>query len=272
MDHLPPQPDNFAPTTATPTSVNRPLRIRPAHVIALLLLLGAAAVMVSFFERIPMEGTTFALDWKSLYMGLQGGNIVYRGGSVMVAPWSLPAILPLGFFSMRAGWGFLAVYTITVLILSVPRRRDHMLAMLVLVLSFPALRLIIDGNLEAVVIAGAALVVYGFRRDHLLALVVGILLATAKPQETWILMFVLGVYLLRSWSLQRVFELAMSVAIVVIVWPIVAERDGKYRSATGNGARYDSVGGNGTTWNRTSIPGCYLGSIFDCHAYCRVTQ
>jgi hypothetical protein len=98
----------------------------------------------------------------------------------------------------------------------VPRRRDQFLAIFLLVLSFPALRLIIDGNLEVLVIAGAALIVYGYRTDHMLALGAGILLATAKPQETWIFMIVLGVYLLRTRSLQRLFELAMSLAIVIV--------------------------------------------------------
>ena len=197
----------------------KPFRLNPAYFLVALLLLVGALISVSFFERIPIEGTMLAIDWKNLYSGIQGGQIIYRGGSLMIAPWSLPAVLPLGFFSMRAGWGLLALTTIGVLVLSVPRRRYRIAATLLLVTSWPAIRQVVDGNFEYVVIAGVLLIIYGLRgtwQHYLVALVAGLLMASAKPQEVWLLMIVLGFYLLRTRSLQRLFELGTTLLIVVV--------------------------------------------------------
>jgi hypothetical protein len=195
-------------------------RISPSIVIAAALLVVALAIMLSFFERIPIENMPgFAIDWKSLYAGLQGGHIVYKGGSVMIAPWSLPAVVPLGFFSLHAGWGMLALLTATVLVVSVPRRRSfgmYLLSIILLVTSWPAIRQIVDGNFEVLVIAGVLLAIYGYRRQRLVILAAGLLLATAKPQETWLMMIVLGIYLWRTFTRQQLLRLAGMLLIVIV--------------------------------------------------------
>lgn len=196
------------------------LRLSPSVLIAAGLLVVALAIILTFFERIPIENMSgFAIDWKSLYAGLNGGHIVYRGGSVMIAPWSLPAVFPLGFFSLHAGWGMLALMTATVLVLSVPRRRSfglYLLSIVALVTSWPAIRQIVDGNFEVLVIAGALLVIYGYRRQRLVVLAIGLLLATAKPQETWLMMIVLGIYLWRTFSRAQLLRLAGMLLIVIV--------------------------------------------------------
>jgi hypothetical protein len=215
----------------TPSPPHR-FRVKAEYLIALVLVFIAALIMIAFFERISLEGNTLAIDWKSLYPNLKDGHIVYRGGSVMIAPWSLPAILPLGFFSLRASWALLALATLTVLALSVPHRRNQRLALILLLTSFPVLRQVVDGNVEVLVIAGVLLLIYGFRSGHLIATVIGLLLATAKPQETWLLMLVLATYFLRAWSLQRIFELGMSLAIIVV--PALLLFGGAWRDAMQN--------------------------------------
>src|SRR5258708_22894509 len=126
---------------------------------------------------------------------MEGGIIGYKGGIVMFALWSVTVVVPLGFLSLHAGWGMLALMTATVLVLSVPRRRSfglYLLSIIALITSWPAIRQIVDGNFEVLVIAGALLVVYGYRRQRLVILAAGLLLATAKPQETWLMMLVLA--------------------------------------------------------------------------------
>ncbi len=195
-------------------------RLSPVTVIAAALILVAVAITLSFFERIPIENMPgFAIDWKSLYNGLAGGHIVYKGGSVMIAPWSLPVVVPLGFLSLHAGWGMLALMTATVLVLSVPRRRSfglYLLSIIALITSWPAIRQIVDGNFEVLVIAGALLVVYGYRRQRLVILAAGLLLATAKPQETWLMMLVLAVYLWRTLTRRQLLQLAAMLLIVIV--------------------------------------------------------
>src|SRR5258706_1627613 len=94
-------------------------------VIVAALLLFLTFVVTSTFERIPIEGTTLAIDWQSIYQGIKGGQVIYRGGSLMIAPWTLPVIVPMGLFSMQASWGLISLLTILVLVTSVPRRGRH---------------------------------------------------------------------------------------------------------------------------------------------------
>ncbi len=184
-----------------------------------LILIAGAVVVASAFEQIPIEGTPLALDWRSLWQGLKGGRITYVGGSVMIAPWALPAVWPLGFFSVQASWGLLTLCTAGVLIASVPRRVSKptwWLSIFLLVFSWPALRHAADGNLEGVVIAGVLLVVYGYRKQNQLVLAAGLLLVTAKPQESWLLVCGVGLYVLAAWPLRKCLNAGFIVAAVAV--------------------------------------------------------
>src|SRR5690349_12934674 len=81
-------------------------------VIALGLIGISVALMVTFFERWPIENTSLAIDWKQLWTGLQGGHVRYDTGlpvdtGLRIAPWSIPFVLPLGFLTLRSSWGLL---------------------------------------------------------------------------------------------------------------------------------------------------------------------
>src|SRR5207249_4896431 len=71
-------------------------------------------------------------------------------------------------------------------------------------------------NFEGVIIAGALLIVYGFGKQKPLFLAAGILLATAKVQESWLLALVLGLYILTSWPARKQIVLALALAAVVV--------------------------------------------------------
>src|SRR6266849_10381850 len=92
------------------------------YLLAAVFLVLAGVVVVSFFERWPIENTSLALDWHSLYGGIQGGVVRYDTG-MFIAPWSVPASLPLGLLSFRASWGMIAFVTLAVLLVSVPYNR-----------------------------------------------------------------------------------------------------------------------------------------------------
>ncbi len=119
---------------------------------------------------------------------------------------------------MRVGWGLLVMMTLGALIISVPRkgRRLDLLSIFLLTSSFLSIREVVDGNFEVLVISGVAITIYADRRQNFWLLVIGLLLATAKPQEVWLLMIVLGVYLLRTQTPQRLAKLAGALAIFVI--------------------------------------------------------
>ncbi len=162
----------------------------------------AALLLVVLFDRLPIEGTSLAIDWKGLSAAIQGGIVRYSNGSVLlIAPWDAALMLPLGLVSMRASWGLIGFITLAVLVISIPRRvnrRLYWLAALLLALSFPSVRHLADGNFEALVIAGTLLILYGYRKEQPFALAMGLLLAVAKPQEVILLVLALGFYALLS--------------------------------------------------------------------------
>lgn len=179
---------------------------RSAKIAAAVLLLAVAAyLLMAFFERLPIEGTTLAMDWRGLWMALQGGTLKY-GTGLRNPPWSILPLLPLGLLTFRAGWGLLNFITIAVLVASVPRSSSTKLWWLgtaLLATSFLTLRQLADGNFEGLVIAGILLVLHGYRTLKPWILAAGMLLATAKPQETWLLVACLAVYVLRTWPLKK---------------------------------------------------------------------
>ncbi len=188
----------------------------------LLVGLGAAALLfVAFFQQIPIEGTTLAMDWGGIWHAIQGGQPNYLAGEtgVRIPPWNLLLILPLGLLPMRAGWGALVFLTYVVLVLSVPRtprRVLFFLSVFLLATSFLALRHAADGNFEAMVIAGALLCVHGYGRRNVYTLAAGILLVCAKPQESALLLLVLVFSVLRTWPHQEWLRLGGLLALVVV--------------------------------------------------------
>lgn len=194
------------------------LGLSPAaeRVVAALLLLVAVVLVVQFFERLPVDDTSLGLDWRGIWARLQGNRPDY-GSGMHVTPWVAVWLLPLGWLSWRASWGVVSLATLAVLIASVPRagsRGLRWLAVLLLATSHLALRQLADGNVEALVIAGVLLLVHGYQQRQPWTLAAGGLLATAKPQETWLLMLVLAVYVLRTWPVRRWLQAAGLAALV----------------------------------------------------------
>jgi hypothetical protein len=194
------------------------------YLIAFALIAMSVALMVTFFERWLIENTSLAIDWKQLWSGLQGGHVRYDTGQpvdtgLRIAPWSIPFVLPFGFLTLRSSWGLLNLITFAILILSVPYtwpRRKFWLCVFLLVSSAPALHHAADGNFEGLIIAGLSLAVYAYRRQHPLILALGMVMATAKIQETWIFTGILAFYLLTTWPRRKLIEFALVVLAIVI--------------------------------------------------------
>jgi hypothetical protein len=183
-----------------------------------------ALVFVRFFEMLPTEGTSFALD--NLMADLAGWDIRYHlNRGFRNPPWSLLVLIPVGsLLSPRASWGILVFLTVVVLVWSVPRTNPRWLfwlCVLLLVTSHPALRNAADSNYEGLVIGGLLLLVGGYTRANPVLLAAGALQATMKPQSTVLLIPVLGVYLLQSWQPRRwlIFGgLVLAVVIPTLLW------------------------------------------------------
>jgi Glycosyltransferase family 87 len=174
-------------------------------------------IMSSFFERIQIEGTSLAMDWKGLWVGLNHGLEYGNTTGLRIPPWSALVVWPLGKLPFNTSWGVLAVALIVVLLLSVPRaesRWKFLLGIIVVTLSFPTLRVMADGNFEVLVIAGCLLIGLGVSRQNVFALVFGILLATSKIQQTWLLLLLLPIILWRRVSREKIILIIAGLALV----------------------------------------------------------
>jgi len=186
--------------------------------------LAAVGVTLGFFAVIPIEGTTLAMDWQGLWAGIKDGVIQYGNATgLRIPPWSIVALLPLGFLSFRLSWGLLALVTLAILIISVPDapKEKRIIAIFALATSYPALRTIADGNLEALVIAGALLLLYGFHNDSPAAIAAGILLIATKIQESWILLLFLPIFMfaqLKKQQIARVILVVAAIGAVSMLW------------------------------------------------------
>ncbi len=190
------------------------------------LVLGALAATALFFMRIPIAGTSLALDWIGIRAGLAGWNVTYGAGSTLqIPPWSALLLIPIGMLPLQAGWGVVAFLTLVTAPLSLPwdrlRGGKIVLAAIILMLGFPILRTIVDGNVEFLIVAGLILLEAGILRRQPVLFALGILLSAAKLQETWILLLCLPLLAAIAWTTCKWLEavgLAAMVALPAMLW------------------------------------------------------
>lgn len=178
----------------------------------------AVALTLFFFRVLPVEGSSLGIDWRGIWLGLRGGLPRY-GTGLRNPPWSLIPLLPLGLLSFRSSWALLTLTTIAVEIISVPRNLSNKIdlpATLFLVLSYPSLRNIADGNLELLPIAGVLLLLLSYKRQSPWLMAGGILLASAKPQATWLLLVMFAFIVINTWSRKRILPAVFGISIVVL--------------------------------------------------------
>ncbi len=200
-----------------------------AWAIVIVSVAAAALAFMAFFESLPIEGTTLAIDWQSIYPGIQGGRLSYAAApGLRNPPWPLLPLLPLGLLSLRASWGLLNLLTLAVLVISVPRHRDRLRfvgGVLLLAISYPALRHAADGNLEGLVIGGTLLLLAGYSRRSPGLVAAGVLLVTVKPQVSFMLLTALAVLILRTWPARQWAQAAALVVLVAGVTLLLAGTD-----------------------------------------------
>lgn len=192
-------------------------------VIFVLAILISAGVFIAFFQYIPIESATIAIDWKRLHSHLQAGAFQYEG-NFLNPPWIALLVAPLGLLSLQTSWGLLAFLTTLVLVISVPRipnRRLYWLSIALLVFSYPSLRHMVDGNFEALIIGGALLTALGFERHQPVPLAFGVLLLSSKPQASALALLVVGIYALLEWKHHHRIWLTAGGIVLAITLPLM---------------------------------------------------
>ncbi len=188
--------------------------------LAALLTALATFLLITFFDRLPIDNTMLSIDWHNIYGGIQNGTLTYSTthDGLRNPPWSVLAILPLGWLSYRSSWALMSLITLAALIVSVPqinRRWLRWLSVLALISSYSALRVLADSQLEGLVIIGVLAILYAVPARNPVLFAVGTLLATAKPQETWLLILAAVISILATWPLRRNIQALCLIGLVV---------------------------------------------------------
>jgi hypothetical protein len=166
---------------------------------------GMGIVFVLFFAQFPIENTSLGIDL--IFDRLRGGDIRYEVvNGLRNPPWSAIFFMPLGDLPRQVGWGIWSYITLLILGIAVPithRRGIYWLSVGLMLTSFPTLRVIADGQLDAQIIAGVLLMVYAMRHQNPYALAFGALFATAKPQAVFLLMPFVAWVVIKTWDTRR---------------------------------------------------------------------
>jgi uncharacterized membrane protein len=192
-----------------------PYLVAGAAILAVMLLL------VWFFMRIPIAGTTLAMDWITIRPGVDHWDLSYGLDSLLrITPWSAVLLLPLGQLPLNAGWGIVAFLTLVVLTFCVPREENSggkwIAGVFAAAFSFLALRTMADGNVEFLTLAGLVLLEAGLLRKNPIVFALGILLTVSKVQETWILLIFLPLVAGREWNSRRWLITIATLALVIV--------------------------------------------------------
>jgi len=178
----------------------------------------AAVIFAHGAQQLPIEAVGLGFDWRPYWAAFQTGWPVYPA-TTFNPPWTLLMLWPIAVWPFGASWGLLAFLTCAVLIASAPRRAAGSLdgvAVLALLLSYMSLRQIADGNLALLMIGGCGLLLYGWERQKVWALALSVLLITAKPQESWLVLLWLAMRLGVEWPIERQLRVAALVALFTV--------------------------------------------------------
>lgn len=157
-------------------------------------------------QLLPLDDAGYGADWRKVFWGAwQSGRLEYSLG-LNNPPWTLWGIWPFALLPFRVSWALWTLLTVAVLIISVPPRqrgRADVWLILALLLSFWTLRLLVEGNLAALVVGGVLLTLNGARRNSIWQVSVGLVLLTAKVQEVWLFFPALAWSLWKAWPIRR---------------------------------------------------------------------
>ncbi len=198
----------------------------------LILILIVSGLIFLIFSNLPNDQTGQAIDWKVFYNSTHGFKIDYPGNRVYSPPWVLALLWPFTIWSLPVSRGLAAAVTVAVFILSVPaipNRWKYVFSVVLMVLAYPMIRHLLDGNLEAMIVGGVLLSVYAYRKKSALAMILSMVLLSSKVQESWLFLILLVIALSRDWPGKLIRELVLGIGIITI--PFLAWKGGEWLSA-----------------------------------------
>lgn len=207
--------------TPAPRKLSKPLE----YGIVAVLLAVAATILVVAAERLTLlDSGVFGYDWHLFWTTVRSGVPDYSQLDVFNPPWTQLMLVPFGQLSFKASWALWTLVSLSVFVLAVPQRAKGQawpLGLLLGVGSFWTLRALADGALEAFVIAGALVLLWAWREQRPIWLGVGLVLATSKYQETWLLALGVAALALRFWrpaTWARAAAVCAAVMVPSLIW------------------------------------------------------
>lgn len=187
----------------------------------LLIFLVLIITAIPFFiatNYVDLSNPGIAFDWKASFHGAFWlKNFGWDTRPFRTPPWSIPFFLPITALSFNTSWSLMMYFTTLMIVAAMPRPRSTRLwiaGILLLAIAYPTVRNYIDVNLEAYVILGVLLTLYAYNNKRPLLLGVAVLIATIKPQSVFLLMIVLGIYILQSFQRKDILKFGLLVAII----------------------------------------------------------
>ncbi len=194
------------------------MQARTALKLTLLAILSLVlvALLIIAAGQLEVSDSRLAFDWKIIHAGLNDTDNHWSGG-LFNPPWVVLALLPFGSLPVTLGWLIVMLFSLAVIVIGVQPKRSgwkFAAAAILVVAAFPTMRSLVDGNIDALAIAGVLLLMAGSKRRSGSMLAVGALAAAAKPQATWMVIILIGIQLFRERAWRT---LAVSVTLISIV-------------------------------------------------------
>ena len=191
-----------------------------ANQLAFVFLITLACILIVWaFSTLPLDQPGQAVDWKVFYQSTHQFQISYPGNRVYNPPWVLVLLWPLTILSLPMSRGLAALVTLAVFFISVPRINDRVKwasSVLLLLFSYPMIRHLMDGNLEAMIVGGVLLALYSMRKQSVVLMVVSLILLSSKVQESWLFVFALVLLLWRDWPRKPAFQSLLGAGIFAL--------------------------------------------------------
>ena len=192
------------------------LKPAPRWVLILLLAVGLGLLLWAL-SHLAASQAFFALDWSNFWKSSHGLRIDYSSSHSVHPPWIIALVWPLTLWRFPFSWSLSLLLTLAVLAFSVPRGESASRwagGLLLLVLSYPALRQLTDFNFEALLIGGVLLILWALQRQSIWGLAVSLVLLSAKVQQSWLLVLVAAWWVWRHWPRRA----ALSGLGMALVW------------------------------------------------------
>lgn len=178
--------------------------LRRGSILLFLLAVGA----LWFIGNLSVD-EKFAVDWRMFWRATHNFHIDYTRGLVFNPPWTLALLWPFTVFPLPTSLALFSLFTLACLGVFLKRDNDIRrwgLTLLLVSISYPVLRELVDGNLDVFVVAGLLLFLWADKKQSSWGLAGAVVLLSIKFQESWMLVLAIGFYVIRDWPKPKIWK------------------------------------------------------------------